>query len=135
MAPNLDHCAEIMKALVKLTLLFVSFALLVGCTRRDAKLQERIVGTWTRDNAFQITFSTDGSYVSQWTTPTKKVTYQGTWRIQDNAVVFVNTNCVAEGTTNVQAIGSVDRIAIIRADKSNLVYTFYGQTISLKRMK
>lgn len=123
----------IITRLVKCGLLLAWFLLLAGCSRRDTALSQQIVGTWTRES-FEITLSADGSFVSQWTRPTSSLTYQGTWRLQDSSVVSTTvTNCTAQGTTNFQAVGSVDRWVIIRANRSDLVWSNSGQTISLKR--
>lgn len=65
----------------------VSILLLSSCSPRDAKLREQIIGTWIRGDRFEITLATDGSFVSQWTQPTKSLTYQGSWMVRDGDVV------------------------------------------------
>jgi hypothetical protein len=104
-----------------------------GCGRRDAQLQKEVVGDWTRDGYFEMSLSPDGSFVSHWTTTNKNLTYQGTWKIQDGSVVSTITNCIAEGTTNYERVGSVERWAVIRADSTGLVYSNNNQVVSLTR--
>lgn len=117
---------------MKLTLLFASLLLLTSCSR-DTKLRDQITGTWTRDDSFQTTLAADGSFISQWTHPAMTVTYQGTWKVQDGGVVSTITNRTAQGTTNFQTVGTVERWAIVRLDRSDLVWSNNGQTISLRR--
>ena len=116
--------------------LLVPLLLLVGgCSRRDAELCDQIIGTWTNDDVFEVTLNPDDSFISKWTRPASKVTYLGTWRVQDGVVVSEITNAIAQGTTNLQVVGTVDRWVIIRADCTDLVWSNDGQTISLKRKK
>ena len=117
---------------MKFAFLFASLLLLTGCSP-DTKLRDQITGTWAREDTYQTTLAADGSFISQWTLPTKTLIYQGTWKIQDGGVVSTVTNCIAQGTTNFQAVGSVDRWVIVRLDRSDLVWSNDGQTISLKR--
>lgn len=117
---------------MKSALLFASLLLFAGCNRRDADLRQHIAGTWTRDS-FEMTLSAEGSFVSRWTHSTSSLIYQGTWTVRDGGVVSTITNCIAHGTTNFEAVGSVERWAIVRLDRSDLVWSNEGQTISLKR--
>jgi hypothetical protein len=117
---------------VKFALLFASFLLFAGCSR-DTKVRDQIAGTWVRDDTFEVRLAADGSFISQWIQPTKSVTFQGMWRVHNGDVVTTLTNCIAQGTTNFQAVGSVDRWVIVRLDRSDLVWSNNGQTISLRR--
>ena len=81
--------------------------LLVAC-HRETELREQVTGTWVPDNTFDMTLAADGSLISRWTLPAKSVEYQGTWKIQSGKVVSTITNCIAQGTTNVQPVGTVD---------------------------
>ena len=119
--------------IVKLTPLV--FLLLLSACRRETKLQEQLAGTWTRDDTFQMTLATDGSFVSQWTLPTKSLTYEGIWKMEDGSVVSTITNSIARGTTNFQAAGTVDRWVIVKIDNNDLVWSNAEQTISLKRKR
>ncbi|HSY18256.1 MAG TPA: hypothetical protein VK815_07985 [Candidatus Acidoferrales bacterium] len=115
-------------------LMLISFLLLAGC-HREAKLRDQIAGTWMRDEAYEITFASDGSFVSRISRPTQHLTYQGVWKVDASDIVYTVTNCIAQDTTNFQAIGSVDRLAIVRIDHSDLVWSNTGQRIELKRKK
>ena len=80
-----------------------------------------------------MTLSPDGSFVSHWATTNRSLTYQGTWKILKGRMVFTNTNCVAEGTTNFEQIGNVESYVIIRADSTGMVYSNDDQIISFRR--
>ena len=116
------------------TLLFLGL-LLTGCGRHDAQLQKAIAGCWSRGLFFKMTLSPDGSFVSDCTHTNglTYLTYQGTWSVRDGQLISTITNCIAQDTTNFEAVGSVDRSKIVQADDSNLVYVADAQTISLKR--
>jgi hypothetical protein len=104
--------------------------ILTGCGSREAKLHKQMTGTWTNSNIVKITLASDGSLVTRWK---QGVTYQGTWTIQNGEFVSTITNCIPDGTTNFEAVGSVDRGRIISVDAHHLVYEIQGQTISLRR--
>ena len=132
--PDLDFDAEVRSLdIVKLAPLLI-LLVLSACSRED-KLREQLTGTWTRDDTFQMTLAADGSFVSQWTLPTKSLTYKGTWKVQDGAVVSTITNSIARGTTNFQAAGTVDRWVIVKVAGDDLVWSNAEQTISLKRKR
>ena len=108
--------------------------LLAGCSR-DARLQEQVVGTWARGEAFEMTIAADGSFSSVLVSPPKRVTFQGTWRIENGDLVSTLTNCIAEGITNVEAVGSIEHYRILSVDGDSLVYTLEGQEVSLSRKR
>lgn len=115
-----------MKYTVTLILLTL---ILTGCGSRDAKLHKQMTGTWTNSNIV-VTLASDGSFVTRWK---QGVTYQGTWTVQNGESVFTITNCIPDGRTNFEAVGSVDRAWIINVDAHHLVYEIQGQTISLRQ--
>ena len=112
---------------------FLLVVLLAGCDRSETQLHRQIAGSWVRDSQFEMSLSADGSFVSHWTLPDKSLTYQGTWQIQDGSMISTITNCVAEGTTNFEHIGSVDHWSIIQADRTRLVFSNKDGVISLTR--
>jgi len=59
----------------------------------------------------------------------------GTWEVQGGSVVSTITNCVGQGTTNFQKVGTSDRWVIIRADPGELIWSNDEQTVYLKRKK
>jgi hypothetical protein len=119
---------------MRFTFTFVLLSLLfIGCSRRDAKFRDQVTGTWTLNDKFETRLSADGSFVSHWALSNKSLTYQGTWKIQDAVMVSTLTNCIAEGTTNFERVGSVDYFAIIRADSTGLVFSNNNQMISFTR--
>ena len=77
--------------------------------------------------------SSDGTFFSHWTTTNKSVIYQGKWKLQDGSMITTLTNCVAEGTTNFERVGTVHSFQIIQVDSTSLVYSYENQTISLSR--
>lgn len=117
---------------MKLALLLVSL-LVCGCNRHDTQLRDQIAGTWVRDDLSQMRFKTDGSFVSEWTLPAGKVTFQGIWKIQNGDIVSELTNYVAQGPTITQKIGSKGRWTILSLDRTTLIWSEDGQTVSLKR--
>ena len=109
-------------------LLFVAMMLLSGCGREDTKLRQQISGTWKRDNTTwtrdevaEMTLSTNGAFVTKWTTAKWKLTIEGIWTVQGGVLILKSTNCLAEGTTNYMPVGTVERSKIIQADGSVLV--------------
>lgn len=113
-------------------IILASGVLLFGCSR-DPQLRKEVVGNWKRDSYFKMTVSPDGSFVSHWTTTNKSLTYQGTWKVQAGMMVSTITNCMAEGYTNYQPVGTVESFAIISANATDLVYSNNNQIISFRR--
>jgi hypothetical protein len=107
--------------------------LLFGCGRGGAQLQKEVAGNWTLGSYFQMSLSPDGSFISHWTTTNVNLTYQGTWKIEGASLVSTITNCMAEGTTNYERVGSVEHWAIIRADSTGLVCSNNNQVVSYTR--
>ena len=107
--------------------------LLFGCGRGDAQLQKEVTGDWTRGSYFQMSLSPDGSFVSRWAITNVNLTYQGTWKIEGGSMVSTITNCIAEGTTNYERVGSVEHWAIIRVDSTGLVCSNNNQVVSYTR--
>lgn len=108
--------------------------LIAGCGRCETKLRNMISGNWVRgDGGFEINFSPDGSFVSQWTNSNGSVSYQGTWTIQDGSLITTLTNSVSKGITNYERGERVDNFRIIRADSATLVYSNENQIVSLSR--
>jgi len=121
---------------MKHTIVFIFLGLLLtGCGRHDAELQKKMAGSWSGGVFFKMTLAPDGSYVSEWahTNGLTYLTYQGTWAVRDGQLISTLTNCIAQDTTNFEAVGSVHRFKIVQADDSSLVYAEGTQTISLKR--
>lgn len=129
----------LLKAHILVRLLpLVAVALLAACTR-ETKLRNQLTGTWQKDK-FELTLSPDGSFVSQWTTPPRIVTYRGTWKVERSSAIMTITNSTAQGTTNFQAVGTVDSWVVVRADQTDLIWsngkhTNDGEIISLKRKR
>jgi hypothetical protein len=105
--------------------------LLTGCTHRSPGLSERIAGTWTRDADFKLTLQPDGSTSSFFRASDGTVSYQGTWRIKDSALLVTITNVVANRRH--ESVGSVDTLKIISVDDHKLVYETFGQAVTLTR--
>ena len=115
------------------TIIF-AFLFLFACNR-ETELREQVTGTWMRGDDFEMTLAADGTFISRWTLPAKSVVYQGTWKVQSDRVVSTITNCIAQGTTNVQPSGTVDHWVIVRTGPSELIWSNDGQSISLTRKK
>ena len=114
---------------MRFTHTFILLVLLVsGCHRRDAKLDQQIVGTWTNEGHWSMSFSSDGSFSSG----PPSLLYQGTWFTKDGELVSTITN--ATGTKKHEPVGSIDRLRIVRVDagklalSSQLAFIEDGQT-------
>ena len=114
---------------MRFTHTFILLVLLAsGCHRRDAKLGQQIVGTWTNEGLWSMSLSSDGSFSSG----SPSVSYQGTWLTKDGELVTTVTN--ATGTKKHVPVGSIDRSRIVRVDagqlalSSQLAFIEGGQT-------
>ena len=113
-----------MKCVLSLVLLLI----VSGCDRREAALRQKITGTWQLTNRDGVlTIAPDGSMVSHFTGATQSWTYEGTWQIKDDQIVFTTTK------SNSVPCSDVTKYRIICADGHELVYDFNGQTISWSR--
>ena len=104
-----------------LTFVLMSF-LLVGCSRRDATIQNELAGTWVRhfENGFSLTnvIAADGSYQSQlFGLPDGRIdSLKGTW-IAKNGVLI---DTVTEKSETNQTPG-VMQWQIVHIDRHKLV--------------
>jgi hypothetical protein len=96
---------------------------LSSCTRHDGT--SKLVGTWG-GKAGEIVFSADKSFHSTFTNAIKTWNYYGVWELDNDELVLTITNANAINITNFESIGSVDRVKILKIDKTFLV-TEYGQ--------
>jgi hypothetical protein len=124
--------------MMKYTSLFFALSLaLLGCGCRDSQLKKEVVGSWMEvdDTYFKLKLSPDGSFVWYWSNTNKSMTYQGTWKIQTGRIFTTVTNCIHEGFTNFEPIGSADIFTILRADSTSMVYSNENQQyiISFRR--
>ena len=87
---------------------------------QDAELQKNIAGTWEIYGAYEVTFTTNGTFITRWPSPTYTNVYHGAWTVENRDLIFKTD----EGTNHVR---------IIQADSTNLVYDKYGAIITLKR--
>jgi len=100
--------------------------LVTSCNRRDAKLREKIVGTWPTPPSGTLTFLSDGSfhfrneYVT--TNATLKWVSDGVWDVKDGFLISTITNSVAENTTEKPTVGHVMHAKINFVDEHNLSY-------------
>lgn len=117
--------------------LIVFGLLLIGCNDRESSFRNRLVGTWAyRNKNYKkysvVTFFSDGRVNSKWTlvssNDTKEWSYQGTWKVRDGILIFTVTNGSAKNSTNLAAIGTVERYNIIKLDRDQLVIVDGQQT-------
>lgn len=106
--------------------------LLTACERRDTKLREQIIGTWTHGDSGVMTLDSNGSFQSRWTIAltniTKEWKYDGAWNVKDGVLICVITNSSAINSTNSVPIGSMEHWKLIRADASHLVLANGNET-------
>ena len=118
---------------VVLQFIVLSF-LLMACSRRDASVHDRIIGSWVHGDSGEITLLPNGSFHSKWTIALTNVTqewiYDGTWGVKEGVLISTVTNSSANNTTNSQAIGSIDRFKIIQLDSIHLAIDI-GQKTNL----
>jgi hypothetical protein len=116
--------------------------LMVSCRPDDSRLKEQIVGTWTPENSdgfylFVITLNSDGSFQSKAktssTNPAKEWNYAGSWQLKDGILLSTITNSSGQNTTNLEAVGTIERWRIAVLDDSNLKLEGQAQTNSFKR--
>jgi hypothetical protein len=123
---------------VKSVFAIVLLSLLVtACDRRDAELQHRLVGAWARIDCGVMTLTADGNSHAKWTNflakPVTDWAYDGTWGVKGGIVISVITNATAHNTTNLVAVGSVERWSIVRLESNQLVLEADGHTNSFER--
>ena len=104
---------------------------------QDTTLEQQIVGTWAKGKSSEICIYTNGSFRSTMSEVYPKVTktwnYKGTWEIKDGFFIYTVTNATATGSTNFEAVGSVDRCQIIKLDSLSLVCKIGDQTVAFSR--
>jgi hypothetical protein len=105
--------------------------LLTGCDRRDARLRQQIVGTWTNEGSGMMVITSDGGFSSRWPSHYRTNAYEGIWRIKDGVLFSMVTN--ASPSELQSPAGDVEGFKIIRVDDHQLIYRFGGQTITLRR--
>ena len=113
---------------------------------REPRLRDQLTGTWIYDDTFEVTLAADLRYVLTSRSPSMAVTSWGTWEVRNGSLVYTITNCIAQGTpnfeaagfsfpTNFDAVGISIPVRIVRADRSNLLWSSGGHTMSLKRKR
>ena len=113
---------------MKYTSLVIALSLvLFGCSRRDAQLRKEVLGNWKADS-ISCAFDADGSFTQTFASHTNQPT-QGTWIINDGAIVVTITN-----SSQVMS-GIKDRLEIARVGDGQLVIidTVNGHTNLLVR--
>src|SRR5216683_6104727 len=76
---------------------------------RDAKLRRTMIGTWVVKDDGMMTFTSEGSFSSEWTNLHNKSawTYEGNWEVTNGVCVTTVTKSRPWNTTNSEAVGSV----------------------------
>jgi hypothetical protein len=113
-------------------ILLAAGILLTACSRSpqnlsgDAKLQQRIVGTWHSNGDFNgvLVYDADGHFSSHFTNGIEKWAYQATWSVQDSNIVSTVTQVSFENTTNHDTLGHTTRYRVVYLDDHNLLYAF-----------
>ncbi len=126
---------------------FAVAGLLAGCGPHggpatqspDARLRNRLTGTWAIEGRGATTLSLDGTFSSRWTnahaTPVAFWEYDGVWTVTGGVCVTTITNSQSWGTTNRVAEGKTDVLRILALDEREVVWESEGQTNSLIRKK
>jgi hypothetical protein len=112
-----------------------------GCSPNDSDQQVRkaIVGAWKTGHGGELVISPDGTFHSHFvgtaTNLTKEWDYSGTWYVENGVVNIVITNASTINTTNMQPIGSVDKIRILALSESKIIFESAGRTNTLTRKR
>ena len=134
--------------------LFLLTVTLAACQRRDvssmsptdAKLREKLLGTWTwggepEGSAGVNTLAPDGKFVSsstnRWSSGSREFAYEGTWQVKDGILHLTYTKT---SEPKDMPVGRIERYKIIRIDAEELADCqmldgSLGATNSLKRKK
>ncbi len=108
----------------------------------DAKIRQKIVGVWIREDTNSegtTTIASDGVFLSTSRSVmansniTKTWIYEGTWQVKGG--VFILTITKASGFHQHEAVGSVDNFKIVSLNDEELVCQVNNQTIVHKRKK
>jgi hypothetical protein len=103
--------------------------LLTACGRQvrsqdlsgDAKLQEKIVGTWRSEHGVVI-FGPDGRSSSSFTNGAKAWTYQENWVVKDGFILGTVADVSFQNTTNHEPVGHTTRYKVLLVDDHHLQY-------------
>jgi hypothetical protein len=95
-----DRAIRALNAVYALTFIFLSL-LLEGCAHSNAKLREKLIGTWSRANS-ELIFASDGRFQSRTTTVSTNEPQEGTWDLRNGVLVMTDPHPSfrVPGTTN-----------------------------------
>lgn len=87
--------------------------LVTSCGRRDAKLQQAVIGTWRQGEAHTLTFDLDGHYISIYPSPPSS-TYEGRWHIERGLLILtqLTSNSVPVGDERIPVSVSGGRLVL-----------------------
>jgi hypothetical protein len=129
--------------------LVVTFALLclllTGCDLRDARLREKLVGTWVLGDSDVgrsgvMVIRSYGSMYSDFThgsgPSAKEVVFQGTWIVKDGYFLLTATNIINPDSIKVEPVGTTERAKIVKLDGTTLEILYErDQKISWQRKR
>jgi len=103
----------------------------------DAKLTQKIAGTWTRGPfswteppLFSRTYLPDGSFTTSIGHSNALVTYKGTWLVKDQVLVMTITNAQGMGNHGAwSTVGHVDSDKIIYLDDHQFTYQYIDEGV------
>lgn len=116
-------------------ILFLALSVwLTSCERRDSKLAQQVVGTWTKEDG-EMSFGANGTFHSQWrASSNRSVDYFGTWKLNNGNLLCATTNVASHGLEAKPLTGAVDTFKIVQLDASRLLLDIgSGQTNELIR--
>jgi hypothetical protein len=118
-----------------LAIVFPLCLLLIGCEQPDAKLYKQVVGTWTHEGSFLMTFDSDGTFNSKLGNSNRNLNYFGTWLVKEDFLIQTLTNKSALNWINSEKVGNVDRSKIISVNGNQLTLEFNANKISYERRR
>jgi hypothetical protein len=107
-------------------ILFLAGLVAVFVARCHAAHDTRLVGNWFSSNGV-MTLHADGRFESSFTNRTNVWAYEGTWLTRSNMLIATSLR------SNDVPFHDVATFKIIRADKSNLIYSIGDQTLTFVR--
>jgi hypothetical protein len=102
----------------------------------DELMRGKMIGTWGDKHGTMKLFA-DGSFKEAWANrshvPPASWIYEGDWSVSKGEVIVTITKAVPINTTNIEPVGSIDIVRIVRVDQTNLALASDDQTNVLTR--
>jgi len=105
--------------------------LLMGCSRRDAKLAHQVAGTWNREGIGTWSYSPQGNFLISWQRDNGTNQFAGTWQVKAGVLIMKLTNSPIRNGHSL--FGLIEKYNIVCIDKNDLIYEMAGETNKISR--